>query len=985
MEGERKQVTVLFCDMVKSSALAAKLGAEGFHALVNRFVKVGLDAVHRYEGSVNQFMGDGFMALFGAPIAHEDHARRAALAAIEIRDRADVDVRIGINSGGVVVGPIGDDLWVDYSAFGDTIILAARLQAAAEPRQILISDATANTVRGYIAFAPAPDVQVKERSVHPVRVIGIGPRTSRLDLPEQPLSPFVGRDREIAVLREALRMASSGGGQMVGLVGEPGLGKSRLVLEFQREAAASARVLEGRCVSFGGRFAYLPLLDIVRRICDLRVADNDDAVDAKLRSSLALFGLDQQYIPFLLNGLNVPLRQSDLKDLDRPTIKGQTFRAIRDLLVATAKRRPLVLVIEDLHWVDPTSDEFLAFFSDDIETTPILVVGSFRPGYKPPWSDKSFARQEALYPLDAAASEHIVRTILGTDGQSVSQIVARGEGNPFFLEELSRSVREKVAGEMPRVPHSVHDVLAARIDRLSEVHKRALQLAAVIGREFTLEVMDAVWDGQDQPAAHLQELKRLEFVSEQLDAEQPTFMFKHALTQEVAYDGLLEAHRQKLHEAVGRTLEHIYGDRAREHAELLAHHFQRSANTERAVHYLLLANRRADQRNALDEAYEYYRAAKELLEKLPDTEANRHQRVKLFVEQTREYHFRFRNQEYYDLLTAHEPMVLSLGDESLLGAFYGQLGHRELAMFFDYGRVERIVQHALELCDRAGNLRDALFAESVLVWPITLLGEYDRALVHREKARKRLEAFYESFPICVSHGGAALLQEARGHWAAALTESDAGIAIGRERSDTTIISFNYFVKSHVQAEQGDWAGALESGQASLVAAPTDYFRGFAQLTIARALCHTGQPEKGLPIQIGLVAMVERVRHMLGWLYFSPGLVEDLIAAGALDDAMALLDRIEDAAMRGPAPLFVGKCRRLRAELGQLPGEKLREGLPELRRIGAENELARSLATLARLEAQAGHSDAALAAEEEAHAIFQRLGTIVEQPSLVLGS
>ncbi len=983
MEGERKQVTVLFCDMVKSSALAAELEAEGFHALVNRFLKVGLDAVHRYEGSVNQFMGDGFMALFGAPIAHEDHARRATLAAIEIRDRADVDVRIGINSGGVVVGPIGDDLWVDYSAFGDTIILAARLQAAAERRQILIGDATAHTVRGYIDFTSAPEVQVKERSIHPIRVVGIGPRASPLDLPELPLSPFVGREREIAVLREALRMASSGGGQIISLVGEPGLGKSRLVLEFQHEAAARATVLEGRCISFGGRFAYLPLLDIVRRICDLSVADSDDAVEAKLRGCLALFGLDQQYIPFLLNALNVPLRQSELKDLDRPTIKGQTFRAIRDVLVATAKQRPLVLVIEDLHWIDPTSDEFLAFFSDDIEKTPILLLGSFRPGYKPPWSDKSFARREVLYPLDAAASERIVRTILGSDGQSVSEIVARGEGNPFFLEELSRSVQEKAADEVPSVPNSVHDVLAARIDRLSEENKRALQLGAVIGREFTLEVMNAVREGLDEPVAHLEELKRLEFVRERLDAEQPTFIFKHALTQEVAYDGLLETQRQRLHEAVGRALEHIYGDRAMEHPELLAHHFQRSANAERAVHYLELATRRADGRNAIDEAYQYFRATKELLDKLPNTDANRRRRAKLVIEQTREYIFR--NQEYYDLLLAHEPMVRSLGDEGLLGHFYGQLGHRELAMFFDYNRARRTLQHAVELCDRAGNVRDALFADGLLLWTSTLLGEYDRALAHRVKVRERLQSFYDPFAVNFSHGSACLLHSARGHWTTALSEADAGIAIGRERSDTTIVSFNFFFKSYAQAEQGDWAGALESGQASMAAAPTDYFRGFAQLVIGRALCHTGQPEKGLQIQAGIIAMLESVRHLMGWIYFSPGLVEDLIAAGARDDAMVLLARIEDAAMHGPAPLFAGKCRRLRAELGQLPTEKLREGLPELPGIGAENELARSLATLARLEAQTGNSDAALAAEEEAQAIFQRLGTIVEQPSAVLGS
>jgi class 3 adenylate cyclase/tetratricopeptide (TPR) repeat protein len=986
MEGERKQVTVLFCDIVKSSALAAELGAEGFHALVNRFFKVGLDAVHRYEGTVNQFMGDGFMALFGAPIAHENHARRAALAAIEIRDRTEVDIRIGINSGFVVVGPIGDDLWVDYSAFGDTIILAARLQAAAQPRQILMSDTTAHMVRGYITFTPAPEVRVKERSVQPIRVIGIGPRTSRLDLPEQALSPFVGRDREIAVLREALGLASTGSGQIVGLVGEPGLGKSRIVLEFGSEAATRSTVLEGRCISFGERFAYMPLLDLVRRICGISVADEPDAVEAKLRATTATLGLDNGCAPILVYALDVPGAHSELQDLDRPTVKGQIFRAMRDLLVACATRRPLAIIIEDLHWIDPTSGDFLADFSSDIETTPILLVGTFRPGYKPPWAAKSFARQEALRPLDATASEHIVRTILGPDGQSVSQIVSRGEGNPFFLEELSRSVQERASEEMPSVPHTVHEVLAARIDRLEDERKRALQLAAVIGREFTLEVMDAVWDGQDDPLAHLQELKRLEFVRERLDAEQRTFIFKHSLTQEVAYDGLLETQRQRLHEAVGKALEHIYGNRAEEHAELLAYHYQRSAETERAVHYLALANRRAADRNAIDEAYEYYRAARELYEKLPDNEQNRRRRVRLMLDQTREYHFRFRNQEYYDLLIAHEPMVRSLSDEGLLGAFYGQLGHREHVMLFDYKRATRTLHQALELCERADNQHDATFAETLLIWTNTMLAEYDRALGHREKVRKRLaSSSYDSISTNFSHAGAALVHIDQGQWPAALAETDAGIAIGRERSDTTVVSFLLFIRSVVQLERGDPPGALESAQSSLAIAPTEYFRGFAQLMIARALGHMGQLEHSLRIQSALSSFFESYRHLFVWLFFAPGLIEDQIAAGGRDEARALLDRVEEAANRGPAPLYAGKCRRLRAELGQLPADKLREGLPELRRIGAENELARSLVTLARLEAQAGHSDAALAAKQEAHAIFERLGTIVEQPSMVLGS
>jgi class 3 adenylate cyclase/tetratricopeptide (TPR) repeat protein len=977
MVGERKQVSVVFCDIVKSASLAADLGPEGFHALVNRFFKVALDAVHRYEGTINQFMGDGFMALFGAPIAHEDHARRAALAALELRDREEVDVRIGINSGFVVVGPIGDDLWMDYSAFGDTIILAARLQEAAQPRQILMSTASANLVQGYIATAPAAEVQVKERVVQPVRVIGIGPRSSRLDLAEQALSPFVGRHREIEVLRQALRMASTQGGQIVGLVGEPGLGKSRLILEFGREAAETATILEGRCVSFGSGFPYLPLLDIVRRICDISLSDEAGTVKGKLRATLEALALDGGHLPYLMYALDVSVKNSEFENLDPPTVKGRTFQAIRNLVVASARRRPVALIIEDLHWIDPTSQEFLTEFSSDIEAIPILLVGTFRPGYTTPWADKSVARQEALRPLDPLASEQIVRTVLGLSGESTLAIVARGEGNPFFLEELARAVHDQVTGEEEHVPRTIQEVLAARIDRLDNERKRAIQLAAVLGREFPLELMDAVWDGAGEPLEHIQQLKRLEFIHERLDAEQRTFIFKHALTQEVAYDSLLETRRKQLHESAGRALEHIYGDSADEHAELLAHHFQRSSDVERAIHYLQVANQRAAARNSIEEAYQYYSAARELLEKLPDTEENRRRRLKLVNDQTAEYHFGLRNQEYYDLLITHQLIVESLGDEGLLGGFYGQLGHRELVMFHDYNRAATTLEQALELSDGAGNQHDAIFAETLLLWTDTMLGEYDRALRHREMARRRLESFYDSIGTNWTHAGAALVHAARGHWARAMAEADAGIAIGRQRSDAAIISFDFMIKSHCQSERGDWAGALESAQASLAAAPTLYFRGFGQVVMGRALCHLGQQEQGLQIQRAIISFLEEYRHLLGWTYFAPGLIEALIEADSRDEATTLLDSVEDAVIRGPAPLFAGKCRRFRAELGQLPADKLREGFSELRRIRADNELARSLATLARLEQQSGNAEAAKAAMEEALAIFERLGTLEE--------
>ena len=298
IKGERKQVSVLFCDVVRSSALAAELGPEEFHLAIDRFFGVALAEVHRYEGTINQFLGDGFMALFGAPIAHEDHARRAVLAALGIAARAQVQIRIGINSGLVVVGKIGDDLRVDYTAFGDTTILAARLQAAAAPGAVLVSQQTAELVRGYFRMEEVAPVQVKERTVHPLRVIGPGTRTGRIAAGDE-LSPFTGRDHELAELRHAFDVAAGGEGQVVGLAGDPGLGKSRLALEFCRVAGDHATVIEGRCLSYGSSIPYLPLFQLVRSACGIIADDAADLAATKIELWVKALELDASLAHYL--------------------------------------------------------------------------------------------------------------------------------------------------------------------------------------------------------------------------------------------------------------------------------------------------------------------------------------------------------------------------------------------------------------------------------------------------------------------------------------------------------------------------------------------------------------------------------------------------------------------------------------------------------------------------------------------------------------
>jgi AAA ATPase-like protein/adenylate/guanylate cyclase family protein len=602
---------------VRSSAMAAELGPEEFHLVIDRFFQVALAEVHRYEGTVNQFLGDGFMALFGAPIAHEDHARHAVLAALGIAARAEVPIRVGINSGLVVVGTIGDDLRVDYTAFGDTTVLAARLQAAAEPGAVLVSQQTAELVRGYFQLEEVAPVQVKERTVRPLRVIGLGSRTARLDSGGE-LSPFTGRDRELAELRRMLEIVVNGEGQVVGLAGDPGLGKSRLAWEFCRLAEADAAVVEGRCLSYGAAIAYLPLFELVRNACGIAADDAPDLAATKIERKIKTLELDVSLAHCLRHAFGLPTGDPGVAALDPVALRARTFEALARLLVAEAGHRPLVVLIEDLHWIDQTSEEFLAGFVDELAWVPIMLLVTYRPGYSPSWPGKSFTSQLALRPLSQAASEKIVASILDAGDPAAAAIAGRGEGNPFFLEELARASRDQAADEDDvAVPETVQQVLAARIDRLTADQKTALQVAAVLGREFSLDLAEEVWDGDVPLEERLQELKGLEFLRERHGGHERIFVFTHALTREVAYDGMLEARRRELHGRAAACLEDSQASQRFEHGEVLADHYARSAVPARAIPYLAAAGARAKNRYANEEAIRLYRKALAIVGGLP--------------------------------------------------------------------------------------------------------------------------------------------------------------------------------------------------------------------------------------------------------------------------------------------------------------------------------------------------------------------------------
>ena len=594
LQGERKPVTVLFCDLVSSTALAERLGPDGMHALLGAFFERALAEVHRYEGTINQFLGDGLMALFGAPIAHEDHARRAVLAAVGIKrvlaerpirldsgETVPLELRMGVHTGFVVVGAIGDNLRMDYTAVGDTTHLAARLQQLAEPGAIVISDATARLVEGYARLESLGPREIRGKSQRVVvhTVLGIGSRRSRLDETNRDLSRFVGRDRELSALTDLLAQVELGHGQVAGIVGEPGVGKSRLILELRRALAGRAvTYLEGRCLSYGRSIPYLPVLDLVRAGCGILDADGPEAIGAKVREALETLALDPgETEPYLLHLLGVKDPGDRLSSLGADVIMARTFEALRRMALLAARRRPLILVVEDLHWIDQTSESYLGSLVEGLARAPILLLATYRPGYRPAWMDRSYATQLSLRPLAADDSLAVVRSLLPdvVDADPRARLILdKAEGNPFFLEELTRVVGDEAGSARGlTVPDTVHGVLTARIDRLPELPKRILQTASVLGREFSVRVLEAIFEDAIALPSHLVELSRLEFLYERAGAEEPVYVFKHALTQDVAHASLVVPRRRDLHRRAAEALEALYPARVTELAPVLAYHY----------------------------------------------------------------------------------------------------------------------------------------------------------------------------------------------------------------------------------------------------------------------------------------------------------------------------------------------------------------------------------------------------------------------------
>jgi class 3 adenylate cyclase/tetratricopeptide (TPR) repeat protein len=657
LEGERKQVTILFADVKGSMDLAEQVDPEEWHKIMDRFFAILSEGVHRFEGTVNQFTGDGIMALFGAPIAHEDHTQRACYAALhlqqELRRYADeirlehglgFSVRMGINSGEVVVGKIGDDLRMDYTAQGHTVGLAARMEQMADTGKVLLTGYTSKLVSGYFALRDLGQTRIKGLN-DPLNVFeleGLGRVRTRLDVSRaRGFTKFVGREGEMAALEAALEQAIAGNAQFVGVVGEPGTGKSRLCYQFvERCRAREIPVYEAHGVAHGKAVPLLPILEFWRSYFGITEHDTTQAARDKIAGRMVLLDATlAEGLPLMFDFLGVPDPKQPSAPLG-PEARQQRFLDLtRRLARARSNREPAVFLFEDLHWFDRASDDYIG--NVVVEVAPgnrSLLLLNFRPEYHAQWMQRSHYHQLPLLPLGTEAIGELFADLLGTDTslQGLRDLIRhRSGGNPFFIEETVLSLAETGAlvgtrgayrlatpTEEIGVPVSVQSVLAARIDRLPEMEKQVLQTASVIGQTFPETILRRVVDFGDGglPAA-LHALTNAEFLYREALYPEAEYTFKHPLTQEVAYRSQLSERRARVHGAVARALEELGFGKLDERAAVLAHHWEHAGDAREAAKW----HRRAAEwvgGNNPPEALSHWQSNRQLLETLPETSQN---------------------------------------------------------------------------------------------------------------------------------------------------------------------------------------------------------------------------------------------------------------------------------------------------------------------------------------------------------------------------
>jgi class 3 adenylate cyclase/tetratricopeptide (TPR) repeat protein len=932
LEGERKQITVLFADMKGSMELLADRDPEEARELLDAVLERMMDAVHRYEGTVNQVMGDGVMALFGAPVAHEDHALRACYAALRMQEAvaryaeerrrhggADAQIRVGLNSGEVVVRSIGSDLRLDYTAVGQTTHTAARMEQHARPGSIVLTTETLQLVTGFVDVRPLGRLMVRglSEAIEAHELVGAVSPRSRLQVASaRGLTRFVGRGRELEGLRQSLGTTADGHGQVVALVGEAGVGKSRLIWELRRSGIAEDWLkLEATANSYGKTTAFVPVIDLLRAYFKIDAADPAPVIREKVVDQLrALDAMLEDAVAPLLAVLGALPEGHPAHSLDPPERRRRTIQAVRRLLVRESLVRPILLVIEDLHWADSETLRFLNTLVDTLPTARLLLLVSYRPDHQHGWGSKTYYAQLRIDPLPPETAEELLDALIGGDVglRPLRQLlVERTEGNPFFLEEMVRNLVETGIlvgqqggyrlGQQPpslHVPPTVQAVIAARIDRLLSEDKRVLQSAAVIGKDVPVALLRVLAEVSDEGLEEtLTRLQAAELLQQAHLFPEVEYTFKHTLTHDVAYGSLLHERRRILHGRVLRAIEAMVPDRTSDHAELLAHHALGGEVWDKAIDYLRESGARAYARGALRKALDCCEQALALLPRLPGGRVD----VERAIDVRLDLHAPlFGLGQIPRLVALHREgaaLAEKVGDNHRLGRVLSRLGL--------YAFVSAAYREGLAHAERAAAISKETRDPELSVTTSYFLGVNHLAMGHHRAAidfltplvdgphaelARRVRGLSAS-PYILACGWLAGVYSLVGDFDLALAYGQRGVDAAQESDHPYGQAIAHAWRVIPLAHRGDFVRALGGAQHAVELCERNELFGWLPLAYSLwgwVLSGSGRPEDGLPYIERAVSLFEAVG------------VRTFLALRYVEQAQAFLlaDRLDEAQKAG---------------------------------------------------------------------------------------
>jgi len=976
---ERRRLTLL------RAALAVPTPSASYTGWTS---EVLVEKVQSFGGRVEELSPTGIVAAFGLePI--EDAPRHAALAAMAIqkaaersrRDVADVGITVAIHVGQFLVGESGAAAQIDLDAKREASAVLEALLATADTDSIVVSESAATFlerrfdlislgVRPGLA-APVYRLAGRERS-------RVGPSGSR--------ARFVGRRQDLDLLQSRLDSVTRGHGQIVGIVGEAGIGKSRLIFEFRHSVRQQpVTYLEGRCLSYASTVPFLPVLEILRQNFGIAEAHGPESIVEKVNAGLAALGLEpEEWSAYLLQLLGVKEGTERLAGLSPEAIKSRTLEAMRQLSLRGSRLRPIVFVVEDLHWIDKSSEEVVASMVQGLAGSPVLFLATYRPGYRPSWMDKSYATQIALQPLSEEDSMTVVRSVLRTEtvpDPLARVILDKADGNPFFLEEFSRAVRDE--GNLPSalaVPDTIQDVLLARIHRLADGPKQTLQTAALFGREASLPLLRALWVGSDDALEeHLQDLITMEFLFEQREGAEPVYSFKHALAQEVAYATLSASQRQALHLAAGRALETMYADRIPDALERLAYHYSKTDEAEKAIEYLTLFARKAVTLYAHEEAVRALQAAESHVQSLPPGERDR-RRLDLSLRHASSLFPLGRLQEILDLLLPQREPLARLQDAALAGHYHFLLG-RTYSFLADHERAAERAQQAIREADRCGDATTKGKAFCLLGQDGPLSGKALEGIAHGRQAVELLEGTEERWWLGHAHWVVALNYLQIGSFAPALEELAQADAIAESTGDSRLQTISGWCSGIIHAVSGASDIAISECRRAVERSPDPLNQALATGFLGFAYMERGDGTQAILAleQAASSAASFGYRPLQSW--FSAFLAESYRIDGRFDTAREIATKSLQIATDARVQVATGWARLCLGRVANATGahaeaeQHLKVALETFAGIQSRYEMGRTQLDLAVAAHAQGKREVATGFLRAAHELFGVLGLV----------